>query len=140
MSLQIKIIGTFVFFTISINAFIPPLSSFPAIPSTSSIIIKFLLFKLLSVIVVLFIKKPTLLFIVSLFRLSLAFNSNVLYPFELDITRIDEVFPIPGGPEIIAARAVIFSDFPKREFFAVFWGLINMLVFQLSNHVEMFFI
>ena len=113
--MQIKIIGTLVFLAISIKALIPPLSSVPVIPSISSIIIIFFELVLLSIEdkVVLFIKKPTELLIVSLFLLSLAFNSKVLYPLVLAKTLIVEVFPIPGGPLIIAALAFTFSYFLK---------------------------
>ena len=138
-----NIIGTFVFFTISIKAFIPPLSSLPAIPSTSSIIIIFFVIVLLSVEdnVVLFIRNPTELFIVSLFLLSLAFNSNVLYPLFLVRTLTEEVLPIPGGPLIIAARAFTFSFFENFFpvlFFSSFLCPLKMQLSQLSNHVSKF--
>ena len=72
-----QIIGTFVFFITSINAAIPPLSSLPPIPSTSSIIIKFFVAMFPIKRVVLSNRKPTLELIDALFLCSDAFVSYV---------------------------------------------------------------
>ena len=136
--------GTLVCFVISIKALIPPLSSFPVIPSISSMIIIFLEFVLLSIEdnVVLFIKKPTELLIVSLFLLSLAFNSNIRYPFVFAKILIAQVFPIPEGPLIIAALAFIFSFFPNflKDFPCSFLCPCKTQSFHESNQFTKFLI
>ena len=119
-------------------AAIPPLSSFPLIPSTSSIIIKFLSCSSPPNKVLLSNINPAFLFIANLFLWSDAFVSYVLYPFNLAINLTEEVLPIPGSPVIKQALALTFSKVGRCPL----WNLVSTFLvfpskttlFQSSNH------